>query len=204
PERLARCTAPERERLLRVREVLQWALERCERGPVADWLEATWLPLGAADAYTRAELQDAQGFFDALAASAAAYEWRGPADFAALLQNLYSTPHAALANPVQIMTIHRAKAREFDHVLVPALERSSGAAERPLLRWIDLPRADGTSDLLMSPAPSLAEEDAGDVDSLIGRLLSARGAHERTRLMYVAATRARHSLYLSAAPKRRR
>jgi len=204
PERLARCAPPERERLLRLREVLQWALERCERGPVADWLEATWLQLGAADAYARAELQDAQGFFDALAASAAAYEWRGPADFAALLQNLYSTPRAVLGNPVQIMTIHRAKGLEFDHVLVPALERSSGAAERPLLRWIDLPRADGRSDLLMSPAPSLAEEDAGDVDSLIGKLLSARGAHERTRLMYVAATRARHSLYLSAAPKRRR
>ena len=200
--RLARCEPGERARLLRVRAVLARALTARERTPVSEWLEATWLELGAADAYPRQDLQDARSFFGALAERAAAFEWRGPEDFATLLANLFSAPAAQGANPVQIMTIHRAKGLEFDHVLVPALERTSGTSERPLLRWIDLPRAAGGSDLLMAPAPSVGDEDAGEVDALIGRLLATRITHERTRLMYVAATRARHTLYLSGAPKR--
>jgi ATP-dependent helicase/nuclease subunit A len=202
-ERLARCASAERARLARVRDVLAGGLARRDREPPADWLEAVWLQLGAADAYPRQDLADARAFFSALATRAAALQWQEPADFAALLQNLHSAPSMAGSNPVQIMTIHRAKGLEFDHVLVPALERSGGGAERPLLRWIDLPRAAGGSDLLMAPAPSIGEEDAGEVDALIGALLATRAAHERARLMYVAATRARQTLYLSGAPQLR-
>jgi ATP-dependent helicase/nuclease subunit A len=202
-ERLARCASAERARLERVRDVLAGGLARRDREPPADWLEAVWMQLGAADAYPRQDLADARAFFSALATRAAALPWQEPADFAALLQNLHSAPSVAGSNPVQIMTIHRAKGLEFDHVLVPALERSGGGADRPLLRWIDLPRAAGGSDLLMAPAPSIGEEDAGEVDALIGALLATRAAHERTRLMYVAATRARQTLYLSGAPQLR-
>jgi ATP-dependent helicase/nuclease subunit A len=199
--RLGSCEAGERERLLRVRTVLEAALARRERQSVADWLESTWLQLGAADAYGEAELADARALFGALAARAGAGEWGGPEDFPLLLEGLHSAAQAELANPVQIMTIHRAKGLEFDHVLVPALERSPGGSERALLRWIDLPRADGGSELLIAPAPPTGEEDPQDLGALIGHLLAQRAAHERTRLMYVAATRARRSLYLSAAPQ---
>jgi ATP-dependent exoDNAse (exonuclease V) beta subunit len=198
--RLADVPPAERERIARVHAVLRRSLERRERASSADELEACWLALGAPDAYPAEDLEDARAFFSALAARAATGEWRGPEDFPALLQNLFSAPLVADANPVQIMTIHRAKGLEFDHVLVPALERSSGSGEQALLRWIDLPRAGGGSELLMAPTPSIGDEDTGDVGSLIGRLLAQRAAHERTRLMYVAATRARHTLYLSAAP----
>jgi ATP-dependent helicase/nuclease subunit A len=200
-QRLARCAANERLRLLRVREVLARARAARDRQPPADWLEGTWLQLGAADAYTVAELEDARAFFTALAARAAAFAWRGPADFEALLQNLYHTPQATGSTPVQVMTIHRAKGLEFDHVLVPALEHSSRSGERSLLGWVDLPRAGGGSDLLMAPAPTIGHETHEGVGALIRRLLATRAAHERTRLIYVAATRARRSLYLSGAPK---
>ena len=199
-QRLARCAPDEQARLARVREVLERALQQRERGTSADWLEASWIALGAPDAYPAADLEDARAFFAALAARTASGEWRGPEDFPALLQNLFSAPLVADANPVQIMTIHRAKGLEFDHVLVPALERASGASERALLNWIDLPRADGGSELLMAPVAVSGDEHAQELGALIGRLVAQRATHERTRLMYVAATRARHSLYLSAAP----
>src|SRR5204863_465041 len=99
------------------------------------------------------------------------------------------------------MTIHRAKGLEFDHVLVPGLDRSVGAAERPLLRWIDLPREQGASDLIVAPTPTIGEEGGGELNAFLAGLLTTRARHERTRLMYVAATRARHTLHLSAAPK---
>ncbi|TLY68282.1 MAG: hypothetical protein E6K47_09650, partial [Gammaproteobacteria bacterium] len=199
--RLARCAPRDLARLVRVREVLARALERRDSGPAADWLEATWVQLGAPDAYPRAELGDARVFFSALAERAAAFEWRGPEDFPALLQDLYSAADAAGANPVQVMTIHRAKGLEFDHVLVPGLDRGVGAGERPLLRWIDLPRERGASDLIVAPAAAIGEEGGGELNAFLAGLLTTRARHERTRLMYVAATRARETLHLSAAPK---
>jgi ATP-dependent helicase/nuclease subunit A len=203
-ERLGRCPPEEQRRIGRLREVLARALERRGREPPADWLESVWVQLGAPDAYGSEELEDARAFFSALAERAAAGEWRGPDDFPALLQDLFSAARGPGEHAVQIMTIHRAKGLEFDHVLIPALDRSSGRSERPLLRWIDLPRPDGRSDLLMAPVPNAADEDLDRVSTLIARLSGERLAHERLRLLYVAATRARQTLELSGAPRRRR
>ena len=44
--RLARCKEEERERLLRVRAVLQGALAARGEAPLAEWLERTWVQLG--------------------------------------------------------------------------------------------------------------------------------------------------------------
>ena len=60
--RLARLPADEVSRLARVRAVLAAAMARRGREPVTDWLEATWLQLGAADAYAPEELADARVF----------------------------------------------------------------------------------------------------------------------------------------------
>jgi ATP-dependent helicase/nuclease subunit A len=204
-ERLGCCPPEEQRRLERLRQVLARALERRGREPPADWLETVWVQLGAPDAYASEELEDARAFFEALAERAAGGEWRGPDDFPALLQDLFSAAHAPGGEQaVQIMTIHRAKGLEFDHVLMPALDRSSGRSERPLLRWIDLPRPDGKSDLLMAPVPNAGEEDLDRVSALIAGLSGKRTEHERLRLLYVGATRARQTLELSGAPRRRR
>ncbi len=202
--RLGRCAPEEQRRVERLREVLAAALARRGREAPADWLETTWMRLGAADAYSSEELEDARAFFGALAERAAAGVWRDPNDFPALLADLFSAARGPSAHPVQIMTIHRAKGLEFDHVFMPALDRGSGRGERPLLRWIDLPRPDGAGDLLMAPVPSAGEEDLDRVSALIAKLSDERTAHERLRLLYVAATRARRTLELSGAPRRRR
>src|SRR5437588_189866 len=80
------------------------------------------------------------------------------------------------------------------------LQRSSSAMP-PLFRWIDLPRERGASDLIVAPAAAIGEEGGGELNAFLAGLLSTRARHERTRLMYVAATRARETLHLSGAPK---
>jgi ATP-dependent helicase/nuclease subunit A len=203
PERLARCPPDDRPRLLRVREVLGEALGQRDGQPPADYLESVWVRLGACDAYSRQDLDDAHAFFEALAARAAVFEWRGPEDFPALLRDLYSAPRATHDNPVQIMTIYGAKGLQFDHVFVPALERVPDHGRGELLEWIDLPRDGTASDLLMAVAPATDDRRAArePLSALIRALQKGRWTHERSRLMYVAATRARQTLHLSAAPQ---
>ncbi|MBV8307551.1 MAG: PD-(D/E)XK nuclease family protein, partial [Gammaproteobacteria bacterium] len=197
--RLERCEPEELARLAHVRRILTQSLAERGEEPVAAWLERTWLRLGASDAYEPWELGDARAFFAQLAARAASSEWRGPEDFGRLLDHLYSSP-AGGGNPVQVMTIHRAKGLEFEHVIVPSLQRATRGAERRLLRWIELPGDARDSDLLISPSPPVGATEESGLNLFIRDLIRQRDAHERGRLLYVAATRARRTLWLSAAP----
>ncbi|HWG32377.1 MAG TPA: UvrD-helicase domain-containing protein [Steroidobacteraceae bacterium] len=205
PERLAQCSAADQKRLQRLKEVLQGSLADSGRDSLPDWLERTWLRLGAAEAYQAQDLRHARAFFEALGDRVAAGEWRGTQDLELLLENLFAQPETAADRtpPVQIMTIHRAKGLEFDHVLLPALDRDRGRDREPLLRWLDLPRAAGESDLVMAPVAVIGEESGGRVGEYLKELMYQRTANEQVRLLYVAATRARQTLHLSAAPKPR-
>jgi ATP-dependent exoDNAse (exonuclease V) beta subunit len=200
-DRLAHCLPEDLPRLNRVREVLETALESRNSMPMADWLELTWLRLGAADAYAELELRHARAFFGALSERVAGGEWSGPQDLDSLLADLYAQPQTAASNPVQLMTIHRAKGLEFDHVFVPSLDRELNRGREPLLRWLDLPRTEGKSDLIMAPVPTIGDDEGGEVSAYLKRLTSRRAANEQVRLLYVAATRAKQTLEFSAAPK---
>ncbi len=203
PERLEECPAEERSRLERVRQVLEEGIAQRDRMPLADWLEGVWIALGAADAYPAAELRHARAFFDALSERTASGEWRGIATLDSVLADLYAQPRARTPQPVQVLTIHGAKGLEFDHVLVPGLDRDLNRGREPLLRWLDLPRQQEGSDLIMAPAPVIGDEEPGEVGAYLKRLMAGRAAHEQVRLLYVAATRAKRSLHLYAAPKPR-
>ena len=203
PERLEECPAEERARIERVRQVLEEGVAQRERAPLADWLEGVWIALGAADAYPAAELRHARAFFDALSERTASGEWRGIATLDSVLADLYARPRARTPKPVQVLTIHGAKGLEFDHVLVPGLDRDLNRGREPLLRWLDLPRRQEGSDLIMAPAPVIGDEEPGEVNTYLKRLMAGRAGHEQVRLLYVAATRAKRSLHLYAAPKPR-
>jgi ATP-dependent helicase/nuclease subunit A len=202
-QRLAACDPADVARIARIRDVLQQALQARDLLPLAEWLESTWLRLGGADACPEEDLLHARAFFIALSDLVARGEWRGPQDLGSLLADLFTQPRASGANPVQVMTIHRAKGLEFDHVFLPSLDRALNRDREPLLRWLDLPRESGDdalSDLLMAPVPTIGDAEGGALNRYLRRLNTERLAHEQTRLTYVAATRARESLHLSAAP----
>ena len=201
PERLALCEAGDRARIARLNRVLDEALAARGRLPMAEWLESVWVRLGGPDAYSREDLTHARAFFAAVAEFEARGEWHGPQDIDALVANLFAQPRAASANPVQVMTIHRAKGLEFAHVFLPALDRMLNRDRDPLLRWLDLPRADEGSDLLMAPVPTIGDTEGGELNAYLKRLMNARGANEQARLLYVAMTRAKQSLHVSGSPK---
>jgi ATP-dependent exoDNAse (exonuclease V) beta subunit len=75
-----------------------------------------------------------------------------------------------------------------------------------LLNWLELPRADGGDHLLMAPIRVRGDEDEGESDAInpfIELLHRERLANERSRLAYVALTRAKRTLHLYLHPLQR-
>ncbi len=183
-------------RLLRTRAVLGRALARRDRLEPAAWIEATWLELGGPAACgDESDIEHAHAFFASLARWSSEPDWSGPLELKGRLEQLYAMQPDAPAGAVQIMTIHRAKGLEFDQVIVPGLGRRLRSSPEPLLRWLELPAEREGSDLLMAAIPSPLESGS-ELSEYLKRLQTERAAHERVRLLYVAATRARSELHL--------
>lgn len=196
-ERISRLKVDARRRLLRTREVLEAALIERDRQDLAQWVEQTWLRIGGPAACGGDEdLEHARAFFDALARWSTEPDWTGPLSLETRLSELFAVHSAAPADAVQIMTIHRAKGLEFDAVMIPALGRRMRGTPEPLLRWLELPREPDGSDLLMAAIPETARRGMEPLNEYLKTLQARRAAHERARLLYVAATRARSELHL--------
>ncbi|MEP6609697.1 MAG: UvrD-helicase domain-containing protein [Burkholderiaceae bacterium] len=196
PVRQSRLSPDGRERLARVLPVLVRAIELRGRAPLAQRVRDTWRLLGGpACVAATADAADASAFFAHLV------EHEGEAGgfdrhrFETSLSRLYATVDVKSESNLQVMTIHRAKGLEFDHVIVPALDRVPRSDVPQLLLWLERPAEVGGDELLLSPIDS---SDAGKTPDSIYRwiawLHAERQAHEDERLLYVAATRARKGL----------
>ena len=173
-----------KRRLARLIAALESWLPAVHEVPPRTVLESIWIQCGGPAAYgDEAAVDHAERFLelvDELGADGLDVQrLRHGAN------NLFAVESAA-AN-LQILTIHKAKGLEFDHVLLPFLDRQTKATEAPLLRW----RLQGNR-LLMAARQTgplydwLAEEDR------------QRERHELQRLLYVGCTRARRTLTLTA------
>lgn len=119
------------------------------------------------------------------------------------LNKLYSRPavEAEKAAKVKIMTIHGAKGLDFNHVYIPALERAQSSNEDPLLLWWLREYEDGSEGYLLAAKPDGKTDDVKTLYSYLKAQEAERSRQETARLLYVAATRARQSLHLSAVLK---
>jgi len=180
-------------------EALRPALADVRRGAMRDAIEGAWLRLSGADCLRgERDLDDARAYLDLLASVARAGDL---ADLGALetrMERLFAAPDRTDARqgaPVELMTIHKAKGLEFDIVIVPGLHRRPPSGESPLLAWTERPRRHAAADLVLATVPASGVGRDG-VHAWIGRLERERERLEAGRLLYVAATRARHRLHL--------
>jgi ATP-dependent helicase/nuclease subunit A len=183
-----------RARCARLRLTLEAAFEVRNQTGVARWIERTWLGLGGPSCMTSAQdLQLAGAAF----ARIRILEERGmpdPADLPEIFADLFADHGGASA--VEIMTIHKAKGLEFDLVVLPALDRAVPPDRNQLLLSHQFART-GRDGMVMAARPPVGTE----ADLLFEFLRYQRrdaSVLEAQRLLYVACTRAKCQLRLTA------
>ena len=192
-----------RRRLQRTGPTLLQAVDRRGRQSVRSLVESTWITLGGpACVSNTSELDDASTYFGLLDSLE---DEDLPIDRDTLdlrLKDLYAEPDAMANENLQVLTIYAAKGLQFDTVILPGLNRRPGGDNSKLLHWFELA---GEDRIVMSPMRNSEEKEkqrkSGDLIQFISGVEKERQGLEDGRLLYVAATRAVHSLYLFAAIK---
>ena len=169
------------------------AVKDAGRVPLRPLVESAWLALGgpACSNQVGGGLEDAAAFFARLEQVTAGSAQLDVAGFEQSLETLHAA--ADVDGSVQILTMHEAKGLEFDVVIVPGLGRSSRGETSQLLLWLE--RDASPQGLLLAPVKAACEAADATYDYL-QQIRRARAGFESTRLLYVAATRARDRLHL--------
>lgn len=186
-----------RQRLAEVAPLIRYARHHVGRLPLSRVLQATWhLLRGPLLALSSADADASRRFFGLLRG---AEEMQALPDLDAFETELRSqfVSAAGAADAVQIMTLHKAKGLEFDHVILPGLARAPRADAKALLVWHERINRHGESQLLLATRGKRGkQEDA--LYELLRHEQRERQRLEATRLMYIGVTRARHSALLLA------
>ena len=191
--------------LNRLINIIKPAISFRHRKPLRQWIEGVWLSLGGPlIADSEQELAQASAFFDLLSAHETGGDLRDIEAFKAAVTRLYAQPETSPDIRVHIMTIHKSKGLEFDHVIIPGLDRTNRSATQELLLWHEGLSVTGEPLLLMGSIPEKKASNArGDNldDALYNHLKREqrlKSQLENTRLLYVGATRAVKRLMLLA------
>ena len=160
--RLAALSADGRARLERVRAVLEATLAARLRASLREQVEGAWLALGGPACAADTGLADAETYLDHLEAKE---EAGAIADFAAFTQGLdklFAVPDVGAGDDaVQVMTVHKSKGLEFDHVIVPGLGAKPPTDKKKLFLWMERPRHTARASDTNPPSP-LAGEGPGE------------------------------------------
>ena len=195
-----RLQPPERGRLRRLAKIMAHALRRRGRCSWRTLIEQTWFALGGPAVAGENALTDAGVFFGLIESIELE---TSSLDIERLTQAVSEKYSSAVEDEarVEIMTLHNAKGLEFDHVIVPGLERSTRTEGKRVIEWTARTGAYGQRDFVLSPMH--AKHDSKEpVYQLVRRLEAEKIKHETARLLYVVSTRARESLHLIGNAKR--
>ena len=174
--------------------------DRMGRRNFSELLELFWIESGGPEQLSNeAELEDVHRFLTTLDD----HEHQDQLDwdsFSRSLNRLFATPQSESSNPIQIMTMHKSKGLEFDTVFLPQLQRPPRPEDPALLYWLEREHH-GEAEFLLSPMASKLETEVDLLSDFIRTQQKRKGQVEETRVFYVACTRARSRLYLSAILK---
>lgn len=160
-------------------------------------VERTWYRLGGPFLLGDAgQVENACRFFDVLARLESAGTLADVAELEDRLDQEHVATRVSASVRLQVMTMHKAKGLQFEHVVLYGLGRRASPGSKSLLGWLSVPGRRGGRDFLISPLGARTEPVSDRLHALIESRLRARDRLEQDRLLYVACTRARRSLHL--------
>lgn len=189
-----------RTRLQRVVPLLQAARARWQRMPLADLLEVLWIELGGPACLDDVAMyENIDSFLRLVEASSAQGDIADIHQFETQLQAAFGSAQEPGVR-LQIMTMHKAKGLEFDHVILPGLERRPRNDQSALLLWQEYIARDNHPRTLLALLGSKGD-DTDPLHDYLRREAALRNRLEATRLLYIAVTRAVHSAWLFGTVK---
>jgi ATP-dependent exoDNAse (exonuclease V) beta subunit len=177
-------------------EVLAPVLASCRAESLRDKVERAWLTLGGpAILGDDQAVENVYRYLDVVGK----IEVAGTLPDVAELEDALDTEHVSTDAKarLQVMTMHRAKGLQFDHVMLFGLGRVPRNSDPEMLSWFDIPDRHGLPRKIISPVGPRADLERDRVHSYIGKIDAEKDRHELGRLLYVACTRARKSLHLT-------
>ncbi|MVW71964.1 exodeoxyribonuclease V subunit beta [Bordetella sp. 15P40C-2] len=185
--------ADEYARLVHVADILLDTSNLSGAMPLAAWLESLWRKLGGAALYASATAADDAESLFALIERLAPHGALDPAKLDTALARLYAAPDGSdsEAGVVEIMTMHKSKGLQFDTVILYGLHKSPRADRAPLVSFEQTGER-----VLFGPVKPRADKEADPISRYLSLREKRRASYETDRLLYVAATRARHRLHL--------
>lgn len=194
PETWTALSLDGQQRLNHAVPTLLLALEQQGRQPLARWIKQTWLALKGDVGLEANALANTHSYFELLTELEAEFSLSVLAE---RINTLFAKPPTQGGATLNIMTIHKAKGLEFDHVLIPELHRSTPPDSAALLLWEEAANNEGETDLILAPLHANTEAD-DPIHAYLRRRQQQKLAYETARLLYVATTRAKKSLHLAA------
>ena len=181
-------------RLLHGLAALAWAESKRDRLDLTAWIQQTWARLGGNKAYPASEVLDTGALFDQIREQEVSTNRLDVSALSDWFNEGYSKAESATAS-VELMTLHKSKGLEFDHVFIVGAARAGRSGDSPLLRWY----RDGNKGLMIAAKPQSERE--GSVYDYLRYLNKAQEQQELIRLFYVGVTRAKRSCTISATQK---
>ncbi|MBN1446668.1 MAG: UvrD-helicase domain-containing protein [Bacteroidetes bacterium] len=195
-DRIERCSEDARRRLVRLREVMREAHAQRGRKTFRRLVEGCWIALGGPATVDGQGEAAAMACFDLLESCETGGDLTDHQLLAERVADLYAPTDQKSDRTVQLMTIHKAKGLQFDVVIVPRLDGVPRADQERLLLWMERPSASGVDFIIAPMRERGAEHDP--TYRYVRQVQAEKGRHEHLRLLYVASTRAKKRLVLTA------
>jgi ATP-dependent helicase/nuclease subunit A len=178
-------SAAGRTRIIKLHAVLLQVLALRERLSWQELIKTAWMLLGGPATVTEKEaLEDATIYLELLTTPLIISKLQKK------LKLLFTPPKTVLAK-IKLLTIHKAKGLEFDHVLIPGINRPTRFDDNQLLLWYERPKLHQGSNLLLAPLDSNSENS---IYKYLKMIEHKKRFYEHGRLLYVALTRAKKTV----------